>query len=66
MKKTIAMASAILMFIACSSPKTDDKPAVANDSAVAAPAKQMPTEIADQKYVDIGKMRKCFTFVRQH
>jgi hypothetical protein len=55
MKKTIAMALAILMFIACSSPKTDDKPVVATDSA-AAPAKPLPTEIADQKYVDIGKM----------
>lgn len=55
MKKTIAMASAILMFIACSSPNTDNKPVVATDSAVATPAKPMPTEIADQKYVDIGK-----------
>jgi ketosteroid isomerase-like protein len=55
MKKTIALASAILMFIACSSPKSDDKAPATNDSAVAAPAKPQPTEIADQKYVDIGK-----------
>ena len=55
MKKTIAMASAIFMFIACSSPKTDDKATVTNDSAVAAPAKPPPTEIGDPKYVDIGK-----------
>ena len=43
------------MFIACSSPKTEDKPAATNDSAVAAPAKPQPAEFADQKYVDIGK-----------
>jgi hypothetical protein len=56
MKKTIAMASAIFMFIACSSPKTDDKSPATNDSAAAAPAKPMPVEFADQKFVDIGKM----------
>ncbi|HEY4964896.1 MAG TPA: nuclear transport factor 2 family protein [Puia sp.] len=55
MKKTIAMASAIFMFIACSSPKTDDKAAATVDSAVAAPAKPQPTEIGDSKYVDVGK-----------
>jgi len=49
------MAFAIFMFIACSSPKTDDKTPATNDSAVVAPAKPLPTEIADQKYVDIGK-----------
>jgi hypothetical protein len=55
MKKTIAMALAISMFFACSSPKTDDKPAAANDSAVAAPAKPQPAEFADPKYAEIGK-----------
>jgi ketosteroid isomerase-like protein len=55
MKKTIAMAFAISMFVACSSPKTDDKAASTNDSAVVAPTKPQPTEIADQKYVDVGK-----------
>jgi hypothetical protein len=55
MRKTIAMAFAISMFIACSSPKTEDKPAATNDSAVTAPVTPQPTEIADQKYVDIGK-----------
>jgi hypothetical protein len=56
MKKTIAMSLAISMFIACSSPKTEDKPAATNDSAVAAPAKPQPAEFADPKYSEIGKM----------
>ena len=53
MKKTIALVMAISMFIACSSPKTDDK--AATDTAAVAPAPPQPTEIADQKYVEIGK-----------
>ena len=41
------------MFIACSSPKTEDKPAT--DTAAVAPAAPQPAEFADQKYVEIGK-----------
>jgi|SRR5450432_185535 len=56
MKKTIAMTFAISLFFACTHQKTEDKAATATDSAVAAPAKQMPVEFADAKYVEIGKM----------
>jgi hypothetical protein len=56
MKQTIAMAFAISLFFACTNQKTEDKTATTSDSAVATPAKQQPTEIADQKYVDVGKM----------
>ena len=55
MKKMIAMALAIFMFIACSGPKTEDKAAATSDSAVAAPAKPQPAEFADPKYAEIGK-----------
>ncbi len=55
MKKTLAMALAISLFFACSNQKTDDKAAITSDSAAVAPAKQLPTEIGDSKFVDIGK-----------
>jgi len=55
MKKTIAVAMATFLFFACSSPKTDDKAVVTNDSAAAAPAKPQPAEFADSKYADIGR-----------
>ena len=55
MKKTIALAFAIPLFFACTNQKTEDKAAVTSDSSVAAPAKPLPTELADAKYVDIGK-----------
>jgi|SRR4051812_25603922 hypothetical protein len=55
MKKTFAMASAIFLLFACTSQKTDDKAASTDSSGAAAPAKVMPTEIGDQKYVDIVK-----------
>jgi hypothetical protein len=56
MKKTIAMAFAIFLFFACTNQKTEDKAATTADSVAAAPAKQLPTEIGDAKYVEIGKM----------
>jgi hypothetical protein len=55
MKKTLAMALAISLFFACSNQKTDDKSAATTDSAAVAPAKQLPTELGDPKFVEIGK-----------
>jgi hypothetical protein len=55
MKQTIAMALAISLFFACTNQKTEDKAAATSDSSVLAPPKPQPTEIADLKYVDIGK-----------
>jgi len=55
MKKTFAMAFAVSLFFACSDQKTSDKAAITTDSVAATPAKQLPTEIGDQKYVDIVK-----------
>ncbi len=55
MKKTIAMALAIPLFFACSNQKTEDKAATTDSTAAATPAKVLPTEIGDSKYVDIGK-----------
>jgi len=55
MKKTIAMAFAISLFFACNNPKADDKAVITTDSAGAASTKQLPTEIGDPKFVDIGK-----------
>jgi hypothetical protein len=56
MRKTIAMAFAVSLFFACSNQKSEDKAATTTDSAVAvAPAKTLPTEIGDGKYVEIGK-----------
>src|SRR5450755_2296254 len=56
MKKTIAMALAISLFFACTNQKTEDKAATTVDSAATAPAKPLPTEIGDAKYVEIGQM----------
>jgi hypothetical protein len=55
MKKTIAMALAIPLFFACSNQKTDDKAATTDSTAAATPAKVLPTEIGDSKYVAIAK-----------
>jgi hypothetical protein len=55
MKKTIAMASAIFLFFACTNQKTEDNAAKTDSTASAAPAKVLPTEIGDAKYVEIGK-----------
>jgi hypothetical protein len=55
MKQTIAMAFAISLFFACTNQKTEDKAVVTSDSSVTAPPKPLPTEIADAKYVEIGK-----------
>ncbi len=56
MKKTIAMAFAISLFFACTNQKTEDKVVAIVDSSAATPAKVLPTEIADARYVDIGKL----------
>src|SRR6516164_1774519 len=55
MKKTIVMALASSLFFACSNQKTEDKSATTDTTVAAAPAKVLPTEIGDAKYVDIGK-----------
>ena len=49
------MAFAISLFFACTNQKAEEKAAPTIDTSVAATAKPLPTEIADQKYVDIGK-----------
>jgi hypothetical protein len=55
MKKLLPLAFISFLFFACSGSKSDDKAAPPTDSAVVAPAKVLPTEIADSKYSDIGK-----------
>jgi hypothetical protein len=55
MKKTIVLAFATSLFFACSNQKTEDKSPTADSTVTAAPAKVLPTEIGDAKYVDIGK-----------
>ncbi len=53
MKKLMPLVLISFLFFACSS--SNDKPVVTTDSAAVAPAKVLPTEIADSKYSDIGK-----------
>ena len=55
MKKTIAMGLAISLFFACTSQKSEDKATTTDSAVAAAPAKPLPTEIGDAKFVDIGK-----------
>jgi len=55
MKRLLPLALISSLFFACSGSKSDDKAAAPTDSAVVAPAKVLPTEIADSKYSDIGK-----------
>ena len=55
MKKLMPLALISFLFFSCSSPKSDDKAVVTTDSAVVAPAKVLPTEIADSKYSDIAR-----------
>src|SRR5579862_1780569 len=55
MKKLMPLALISFLFFACSGSKTDDKAVVTTDSAAVAPAKVLPTEIADSKYSDIAK-----------
>jgi ketosteroid isomerase-like protein len=55
MKKAIAVAFAIPLFLACSNQKTEDKVATADSAVASVPAKVLPTEIGDPKYVEIAK-----------
>jgi len=55
MKKTIVMALAISLFLACTNQKSEDKAATTDSTAATAKAAPLPTEIGDAKFVDIGK-----------
>jgi hypothetical protein len=55
MKKLMPLALISFLFFACSGGKWGGQPSSGTDTVVAAPAKILPTEIADSKYSDIGK-----------
>ena len=55
MKKTIVMALAISLFLACTNQKSEDKAATTDSTAATAKAAPLPTEIGEPKFVDIGK-----------
>jgi hypothetical protein len=55
MKRLLPLALISFLFFACSGGKWGGQPSSSTDSAVVAPVKPLPTEIADSKYSDIGK-----------
>jgi hypothetical protein len=55
MKKILFCTCSALLFLACNSDKAKDEPAAATTEVEAAPAKQLPTEIGDDKFVTLGQ-----------